>query len=574
MRLSRIVHTRAQPGIAHQLLRALKARDVTDGGQQGHTRQHAQAGLWSAMLAARAEGIGATLTGVLQTFFADEMFDILGAPKGAGWYLHGVVPMGYPTGKWGIAPRKPVHEVAARNSWQGDLGSQCRSHYGWDDAVLPISGHNRYRLMANKVNSQIDSSQSTVYQIRIKGHLGSQWTDWFGGLTLSLEDNGDTLLTGPVVDQAALHGLLKKVRDLGMPLVSVSPVKPSQADASKEGEFGGTLMRAIVYTKYGGPEVLRLKEVEKPAPKDNQVLVKVHAASVNPADRHRMRMPLLVRLMLRLLEPKLAGGLLKPKNPILGTDIAGRVEAVGSNVTEFQPGDEVFGVCVGGFAESACVAETKLVLKPANVSFEAAAASPIVGCTALQGLRDKGQIQAGQKVLINGASGGIGTFAVQLAKSYGAEVTAVCSTRNLDMVRSMGADHVVDYTREDFTRNGQQYDLIYDTVGNRSVFDYRRALSPQGMCVIAGFTSLPRLFGHMVLGPWMSRAKSKKVGSQGLAITNKNDLLVIKELLEAGKVVPIIDRCYLLSETAEAIRYLEQGHARGKIIIAVEQNNK
>jgi NADPH:quinone reductase-like Zn-dependent oxidoreductase len=323
-------------------------------------------------------------------------------------------------------------------------------------------------------------------------------------------------------------------------------------------------MKAIVYHKYGSPDVLGLQELDKPVVKDNQVLVRVQAASANPLDWHRMRgAPFLARL---------SEGLLKPKNPGLGADIAGTVEAVGSSVTEFQPGDEVFGVCVGGFAQYVCTGETKLALKPANLSFEAAAAVPVAAFTALQGLRDKGQVRAGQKVLVNGASGGVGTFAVQIAKSFGAEVTGVCSTSNLDMVRSIGADHVVDYTQADFTRNGQRYDLIYDAVGNRSVSDYKRALSPQGMCVIAGFTTLPRLFEHIVLGPLMSRA-GKKIGLMGTAATRKNDLVVIKELLEAGKVVPVIDRCYPLHETAEAIRYLEKGHARGKVVITVAHSS-
>jgi NADPH:quinone reductase-like Zn-dependent oxidoreductase len=320
-------------------------------------------------------------------------------------------------------------------------------------------------------------------------------------------------------------------------------------------------MKAILFTKYGSPDVLQLTEVETPTPKDNQVLVKVHAASANPLDWHRMRgAPFLARL---------GEGLVKPKNPKLGADIAGRVEAVGSNVTEFQPGDEVFGVCTGGFAEYVCAAEARLALKPANLSFEAAAAVPVAAFTALQGLRDKGQIQAGQKVLINGASGGVGTFAVQLAKSFGAAVTGVCGTRHLDMVRSIGADHVVDYTQDDFTRSGQLYDLIFDAVGNRSVSDYRRALSPEGTCVIAGFTTLSRLFEHMVLGSWMSRSRSQKVGLMGMAATPKQDLIVLNDLLEARKVVPVIDRCYPLSEAAEAIRYLEQGHAGGKVVITI-----
>jgi len=248
----------------------------------------------------------------------------------------------------------------------------------------------------------------------------------------------------------------------------------------------------------------------------------------------------------------------------------GSVEAVGKDVTEFKPGDEVFGgIGAGGFADYVCVREKNLVLKPGNVSFEAAAATPVVGLTAIQGLRDTGQIQAGQKVLVNGAAGGIGTFAVQLAKSYGTEVTGVCSTRNLDMVRSIGADHVVDYTREDFTRNGQAYDLIYDTIGNRSALAYRRALSPQGICVIAGFTSLLRLAEQLIIGKLTSRSGGKKVVFMGISKVTKQDLTVIKELLETGKVVPIIDRHYPLSETVEALRYLEKGHARGKVIITV-----
>ena len=321
-------------------------------------------------------------------------------------------------------------------------------------------------------------------------------------------------------------------------------------------------MKAILFTKYGSPDVLQLAEVEKPLPNDDQVLVKVIAASANPLDWHRMRAaPFLVRL---------GDGFFKPKDPKLGADIAGIVETVGKDVTEFKPGDEVFGeIGSGSFAEFACTRQKNLVLKPANVSFEAAATAPVVGLTALQGLRDAARIQAGQKVLINGAAGGIGTFAVQLAKSYGTEVTGVCSTRNLDLVRSIGADHVVDYTREDFTRNGQQYDLIYDTIGNRSVSDYRRALKPQGKCVIAGFTSMPRLFEHMILGPRMSRNSDKKVGMMGIANPNKEDLLCIQELLATGKVVPVIDRRYPLSETAEAIRYLETLHVRGKVIINV-----
>lgn len=321
-------------------------------------------------------------------------------------------------------------------------------------------------------------------------------------------------------------------------------------------------MKAILFNEYGSPDVLKLEEVEKPSPKDNQVLVKVVAAAANPLDWHRMRAdPFLVRL---------SDGLLKPKDPRLGADFAGRVEAVGQDVTQFQPGDEVFGEGVGGFAEYACAAERILVHKPANLSFEEAAAVPVVGFTALQGLRHAGEIQPGQKVLVNGASGGVGTFAVQLAKSFGAEVTGVCSTRNLEMVRSIGADHAIDYTKEDFTRNGQQYDVIYDAIGNRSVADYRRALKPQGNCVIAGFTTIPRMISHMILGAWVSRTGNKKIGMMGVAQPNKKDLLFISELLETGKVVPVIDKRYPLEETVAAIRYLETGRARGKVIITVE----
>jgi NADPH:quinone reductase-like Zn-dependent oxidoreductase len=323
-------------------------------------------------------------------------------------------------------------------------------------------------------------------------------------------------------------------------------------------------MKAIVHTEYGSPDVLHLKEVEKPTPTDNQVLIKVHAASANPLDWHLMRgEPFLARM---------GEGLRKPKNPKPGADVAGRVEAVGRNVTRFQPGDEVFGCGSGAFAEYMVISGNTIALKPSNLSFEQAAAVPVAAVTALRGLRDKAHIQAGQKVLVNGAAGGVGTFAVQLAKSFGAEVTGVCSTRNLDMVRSIGADHVIDYTREDFTKIGQRYDLIYDAVGNRSVFAYRRALKPHGICTIAGFTTLPRLFEHIILGAFVSKTGDRKIGLMGLANPNHQDLVFMKELLETGKVVPVIDRCYPLSEVPAAIRYLEEMHARGKVVIAVEQS--
>jgi NADPH:quinone reductase-like Zn-dependent oxidoreductase len=302
--------------------------------------------------------------------------------------------------------------------------------------------------------------------------------------------------------------------------------------------------------------------VEKPTPNENQVLIKVIAAAVNPLDWHGMRgEPFIARL---------GNGIRGPKDPRLGADIAGRVEAVGKNVTEFKPGDEVFGaIGAGGFAEYACTGEKNLALKPANISFEEAAAAPVVGFTAIQGFRHVGGIRAGQKVLVNGAAGGIGTFAVQYARSCGAEITGVCSTRNLEMVLSIGADHVIDYTREDFTRTTEKYNLIYCAIGNRSIPDYRRALKPGGKCVIAGFTSLPRLFEHMVLGPWTSKRSGRWVGMMGISNENKEDLIAIKDLLEARKIIPVIDRRYPLHETAEAIRYVETLHARGKVIINV-----
>ena len=325
-------------------------------------------------------------------------------------------------------------------------------------------------------------------------------------------------------------------------------------------------MKAIVYTEYGSPDVLQLKDVVKPAPKDNEVLVKVYAVSANAADLHLLRAdPFLIRL---------SSGLLQPKNKILGSDIAGRVEAVGKDVTQFKLGDEVFGDISaggwGGFAEYVCAREDAVVLKPANSSFEESAAVPMAAVTALQGLR-KGQIHSGQKVLISGASGGVGMFAVQIAKSFGAEVTAVCSTRNLGLARSIGADHVIDYTSEDFSRSGQRYDLILAANGYRSISEYRRVLTPTGTYVMTG-GAMAQLSEVMLKGPWISMTGSQKMGNL-LAKPNKQDLAFIKELLEAGKVVPVIDRCYPLSEVADAIRYLEEGHAQGKVVITLAHNN-
>src|SRR5215203_782367 len=320
-------------------------------------------------------------------------------------------------------------------------------------------------------------------------------------------------------------------------------------------------MRAIVYTKYGPPEVLQLKEVEKPIPTDDEVLIKVQAASVNRSDWEGLRgTPLYARI----------GGILKPRHQILGSDIAGRVEMAGRNVRRFQPGDEVFGHIqgrMGGFAEYVCARESALALKPASMTFEAVAVIPQAAVIALQGIRDKGQVQPGQKVLISGAGGGAGPFAVQLAKSYGAEVTGVDNTGKLDFMRSLGADHVIDYTREDFTKNGKQYDLILDVVAHRSAFAYARALKTNGSYFFTG-GSVATIFQILLLGPWIRATTGKKI--RVLAVRpNIEDLDFMKELIEAGKVTPVIDRTYPLSEVPEAMGYVGEGHAQGKVVISV-----
>ena len=323
-------------------------------------------------------------------------------------------------------------------------------------------------------------------------------------------------------------------------------------------------MKAIVRTQYGPPDVLQFMEVEKPTPKDSEVLIKLCAASVNPLDLFLLRGAPLIRSI---------PGLRTPKCKIVGCDIAGRVEAVGRNVKQFQPDDEVFGVTGfegGGFAEYVCAIEDKVALKPANRSFEEAAAVPIAALTALQGLRDKGGIQRGQKVLVDGASGGVGTFAVQIAKSFGAEVTAVCSTRNVDTARSIGADHVIDYTREDFAQSGRHYDLILGANAHHSIFDYRRALSQDGIYVLVG-GGVVRIIQGMLMAPLVSRIGRRKMRFF-IANINQKDLVFLKELLEARKIVPVIDRRYPLSGAAEALRYLEEGHAQGKIVITVEHS--
>ena len=320
-------------------------------------------------------------------------------------------------------------------------------------------------------------------------------------------------------------------------------------------------MKAIVYTKYGSPEVLQLKEVAKPTPKDDEVLIKVQAVSINRSDWEGLSgKPLYARL----------GGLLKPRHHILGSDIAGRVEMAGRHIRRFRPGDEVFGDILprlGGFAEYVCARESALAPKPASMTFEEAAAIPQAAVIALQGTRDKGKIQPGQKVLITGAGGGAGTFAVQLAKLYGAEVTGVDNTGKLDFMRSLGADHVIDYTREDFTKNGKQYDLILDIVAHRSVFAYKRALGSRGSYFLTG-GSVTTIFQVLLLGPWIRGITGKKM--RILAVQpNLKDLVYVTELYEAGKVVPVIDRRYPLSEIPEALRYLGEGRTKGKVVITV-----
>jgi NADPH:quinone reductase-like Zn-dependent oxidoreductase len=324
-------------------------------------------------------------------------------------------------------------------------------------------------------------------------------------------------------------------------------------------------MKAIVCTKYGSPDVLRLQDVAKSAPQDDEVLIKIHAASINSRDWRMMRAnPFFIRLV--------PGGFLRPKNKILGTDLAGRVEAVGRSVTQFKPGDDVFGYMPsatgrGTFAEYVCANEKAISLKPANLTFEQAAAVPLAAMTALQGLRDNGKIQPRQKVLINGASGGVGTFAVQVAKAFGAEVTAVCSTRNLDMARSLGADHVIDYKVEDFTQNGQQYDLILAVNGYHPISDYLCALKPEGTYVVAGGSML-QLIQAGSQGRRISKIGSQKTHVVSL-VQKQKDLVFMKELLDSGKVIPIIDECYPLNKTPEAFWYFEKEHPKGKVVISV-----
>lgn len=324
-------------------------------------------------------------------------------------------------------------------------------------------------------------------------------------------------------------------------------------------------MKAILFENYGSPDVLQLKDVAKPVPKDDQILVKVVTASANPLDWHEMRgKPFVVRI---------SGGLHKPKDTRLGADVAGIVDSVGKDVTQFKLGDEVFGITGGSFAEYVCVREDRLALKPDNISFAEATAVPVAAFTALQSLRKKGHVQAGQKVLINGASGGVGIYTVQFAKALGTEVTAVCSTRNVEMVRKLGADHVIDYTQEKpLGKNSPRYDLIIDNVGNLSIANYKRGLTANGSAVIIGMTTLRHMISVLLRGKIIAKTSNRKIEAM-LSQPDPEDLAFIQEKMASGKIISVIDRCYPLEETAEAIRYLETSRARGKVIITVDSNN-
>jgi NADPH:quinone reductase-like Zn-dependent oxidoreductase len=347
--------------------------------------------------------------------------------------------------------------------------------------------------------------------------------------------------------------------------------EPAMMTESKQAETGQ--MKAIVRERFGSPDILQLKAIEKPVPNDVRgVLVKVYASSVNPADRYNVNgMSFALRLVLPLF--RMGVGVRRPKEPQVGMDLAGRVEAVSSTVTQFKPGDEVYGVGFHGYAEYAVARENRVALKPKNRSFEESAAVPIAGFTALQALRNHGHIKSGKKVLINGAGGGVGTFAVQIAKSFGAEVTAVTNTQNLDMVRSLGADHVIDYTKEDFTKNEQRYDLICDIASAHSPSSYKRVMNPNGICVIVGFRDkvISRLIYFVIRKRFSTGDKKFKFF---VAKSNQEDLSFMKELMEAGKITPVIDRRYQLSETPQAIKYLGEGKARGKIIITITHDQQ
>jgi len=363
-------------------------------------------------------------------------------------------------------------------------------------------------------------------------------------------------------------GVILIVLALGVLSIAITLSHTSACAPSPPLTAGATPMKAIVHRCYGSPDVVRYEDIAKPAPADNEVLVRVHAASVNPLDWHYLEgTPYMVRL---------DAGLGKPADPRLGVDFSGTVEAVGKSVTRFKPGDEVFGGKFGALAEYVAVREERaLALKPANVSHEQAAAVAIAALTALQGLRDQGHVHSGEKVLINGASGGVGTFAVQIAKSFGTNVTGVCSTRNVELVRSIGADQVIDYTREDITRSAQRYDVILDNVATHSLLEYKRILNPNGVYVMIGSTDTGRWFGWLwkPLAGWVISPFTSQKFVTIFAELNREDLGTVASLMQSGKVTPVIDRTYKLSDAAEALRYLERGHARGKVVVTLQQEN-
>lgn len=414
--------------------------------------------------------------------------------------------------------------------------------------------------MTNRDNPITEPDQPAVYQIRIKGHLNEQWGDWFDGMNITLEGDGNTLLTGPVIDQSALYGLIRKVRDAGMTLLSVNQYHSTKGERSMHTTVNTSGMKAIVYTKFGSPDVLELKEVAKPAPKDNEVLIRIVATTVAVEDPGIRARPGL-------------NGFLKPKKSILGFYLAGEVEAVGKDVKRFKKSDKVYGNTglglLGTYAEYICMPEDgALAIKPANITYEEAAALPNGALTALPFLRDKGNIQSGQKVLINGASGAVGTIAIQLAKYFGADVTGVCSTTNLEMVKSLGADKVIDYTKEDFTKNSETYDIIFDTVGNSPFSRCKGSLTEKGIYL----TTVPSP-AAMLQMLWTSRTNGKKVAiaATGLRPSNEKtkELVFLNGLIETGKIKAVIDRSYPLEQIAEAHKYVESGHKKGNVVINV-----
>lgn len=407
------------------------------------------------------------------------------------------------------------------------------------------------------------------YEIRIQGHLDPQSADWFGATHVTLADSGETWLTCRLADQAALYGLLRQLRDSGMTLIAVTQREPAHSDEADESfqveiNEEQALMKAIVSTGYGSPDVLQFSEVARPEPGANDVLIRIHASTVTRAHTMmRTGRPLVGRLFT---------GLRKPRTAIPGTELAGEVIAVGRNVTGFQPGDQVFGATdlAGGCnAEYACLpADGVLAHKPANASYAEAATLMDGALTAMHFLRDVGRIQSGQRVLVNGASGSVGTAAIQLAKYYGADVTGVCSSRNVELVTSLGADHIIDYTVQDFTQTGESYDIIFDTVGTRSFAECQAALAPQGvyLTTVAGLPA-------MLLTLWtrLRGGKQARFAAAGLRASSAKiaDLALLKELVEAERIKPVIDRCYPLERVAEAHRYVDTGRKAGNIAITV-----